>query len=316
MRSSEESTLRTVRPEAVSSASTFHGSSARRSSSSTPSAADRTDLWKAKFKMRSKPLFFKFKSGLPQASEHFRKVLLDEMRQHKAVVQRRSPADQAAFERRLSRTCKPARGQAASAEGPCAHGRHLERPQFEQARAASPRPSGGNSLSTQNSARCVLPVTSASKLRKSPSTMYGGQSLDGRWRKATSSSYRASMRASSTRGYWLVGPTYIPENRYDSDGWFCQNAIMLRSRSGRRRMGLSSTVAPPITMWLPPPVASRLPLKLNFSAVNRLRRASSSSNMLICSSSSQLLAGGRLISRTPGSGVTLKERSRGSAGGA
>ncbi len=67
------------------------------------------------------------------------------------------------------------------------------------------------------------------------------------------------MRASSTRGYWLVGPTYMPENRYDSDGWFCQNATMLRSRSGRRRKGLSSTVAPPITMWLPPPVAIWLP---------------------------------------------------------
>ena len=63
------------------------------------------------------------------------------------------------------------------------------------------------------------------------------------------------MRASSMRGDWLVGPTYIPENRYESDGWFCQNASMLRSRSGRRRKGLSSTVAPPITIWLPPPVA-------------------------------------------------------------
>ena len=49
---------------------------------------------------------------------------------------------------------------------------------------------------------------------------------------------------------------------------------MLRSRSGRRRKGLSSTVAPPITIWLPPPVARWLPLYANFSAVNRLRRAS------------------------------------------
>ena len=38
IRSSDESTLRTVRPETVSSASTFQGSRARRSSSSTPSA--------------------------------------------------------------------------------------------------------------------------------------------------------------------------------------------------------------------------------------------------------------------------------------
>ena len=41
-----------------------------------------------------------------------------------------------------------------------------------------------------------------------------------------------------------------------------------------------------------------------------------SSIVLICSSSSQLLAGGRLTSSTPGSGVTLNDRSRGSAGGA
>ncbi len=33
-----------------------------------------------------------------------------------------------------------------------------------------------------------------------------------------------------------------PENRYDIDGWFCQNPTMLRSRSGRRRNGLSSGV--------------------------------------------------------------------------
>ena len=32
-----------------------------------------------------------------------------------------------------------------------------------------------------------------------------------------------------------MGPTYIPENRYDSEGWFCQNVTMLRSRSGRRK---------------------------------------------------------------------------------
>ena len=30
-----------------------------------------------------------------------------------------------------------------------------------------------------------------------------------------------------------------PENRYDSDGWLCQYASRLRSRSGRRRNGES-----------------------------------------------------------------------------
>src|ERR1039457_3605523 len=137
--------------------------------------------------------------------------------------------------------------------------------------------------------------------------MLGGQSLAGKLPKATSNSYKASMRASSTRGHWLVGPTYMPEKRYESDGWFCQNVSMLRSRSGRRRRGLSNTVAPPITIWL----ASYA----NFSAVNRLWRASSKSTVLICWSSSQLLAGGRFTSRTPGSGVMLNDRNRGSEGG-
>src|ERR1700674_4583720 len=167
----------------------------------------------------------------------------------------------------------------------------------------------------QNSARCEFPVTATSRLRNNPSIMIGVQSSAGKLVKATSSSYKASMRASSTRGDWLVGPTYMPENRYESDGWFCQNASMLRSRSGRRRNGLSNTVAPPITIWLPPPVAIWLPSYANFSAVNRLWRASSNSTVLICSSSSQLLAGGRFTSRTPGSGVMLNDRNRGSEGG-
>ena len=42
-------------------------------------------------------------------------------------------------------------------------------------------------------------------------------------REARSPARRASRaRASSTRGAWLVGPMNRPENRYDSDGWFCQ----------------------------------------------------------------------------------------------
>src|SRR5580692_2175200 len=98
----------------------------------------------------------------------------------------------------------------------------------------------------QNSARCEFPVTSTNRLRNNPSIVVGRQSFAGKLLKATSSSYKASLRASSIRGDWLVGPTYIPEKRYESDGWFCQNVNMLRSRSGRRKNGLSSTVAPPI----------------------------------------------------------------------
>ena len=50
--------------------------------------------------------------------------------------------------------------------------------------------------------------------------------------------------------------------------------------------------------------------------VRRERRALSKTNVLIACNSSQLLAGGRFTSITPGSGVTLKNFNRGSAGGA
>ena len=66
----------------------------------------------------------------------------------------------------------------------------------------------------QNSARWVLPVTSMSRLRSVRSTTHGGVSLpDWIWEKAISSSGMLSLRASSTRGAWLVGPTNMPENR-------------------------------------------------------------------------------------------------------
>src|SRR5438552_1482201 len=102
-----------------------------------------------------------------------------------------------------------------------------------------------------HSTRCVLPVTSTRRLRKMRSTSQGEIDKETRrqgdketgapfsspcllvslspclapsgicW-KASSSSYRLSLRASSTRGAWLVGPTNRPEKRYDSDGWLCQ----------------------------------------------------------------------------------------------
>src|SRR5437667_9357195 len=117
----------------------------------------------------------------------------------------------------------------------------------------------------QNSARCVFPVTSMSRLRKIRSTSQGGTKGGagdppsplggspsgveevlpcglnaippggspggtGQWPvlprpscrsnslKAISSSYSESLRASSTRGCWLVGPINSPLNKNDSDG--------------------------------------------------------------------------------------------------
>ena len=71
----------------------------------------------------------------------------------------------------------------------------------------------------QNSLRWVLPVTSTRMLRSVRSTIQGGMSspwisrLRSISRSAISSSYSWSLRASSTRGAWLVGPMNMPENR-------------------------------------------------------------------------------------------------------
>ncbi len=52
------------------------------------------------------------------------------------------------------------------------------------------------------------------------STSQGGAGPSvGTCENASSSSWMESLRASSMRGAWLVGPTNRPENRYDSEGW-------------------------------------------------------------------------------------------------
>jgi hypothetical protein len=88
--------------------------------------------------------------------------------------------------------------------------------------------SGEYSLSMQNSARCVSPVTSTSTWRSARSTSQGGAALPSSRlcrsssASAISSSRTWSLRASSTRGAWLVGPMNRPENRYERDGWLFQ----------------------------------------------------------------------------------------------
>ena len=73
--------------------------------------------------------------------------------------------------------------------------------------------SGAYILSMLNSVRWVLPVTSARMLRNSRSVSQGGVSVPARiWPKAISSSVTLSMRASSMRGCWLVGPMNRPLN--------------------------------------------------------------------------------------------------------
>ena len=71
----------------------------------------------------------------------------------------------------------------------------------------------------QNSLRWVLPVTSTSTLRSVRSTTQGGivapySSLALKISPSAISSSRSwSLRASSTRGAWLVGPMKRPLNR-------------------------------------------------------------------------------------------------------
>ncbi len=90
---------------------------------------------------------------------------------------------------------------------------------------------------------------------------------------------------------------------------------MLRSRSGRRRNGLSAGTGPPSTMWLPPPVPVWRPSSMNFSVPRRVSRASSYSAVVFSVSSFHDSAGWMLTSMTPGSGVTANWPMRGSLGG-
>jgi len=79
---------------------------------------------------------------------------------------------------------------------------------------------------------------------------------------------------SSTRGAWLVGPMKMVENTYDRAGYSAVSD-QLRSRSGRRRKGLSDGVAPRSTKWLPPPVPVCRPSSMNFFRAEARLAASS-----------------------------------------
>src|ERR1022692_4948949 len=60
--------------------------------------SDRPDLRKAKLHVRSKPLLLEIIVSPPQLHEHIGKVAPDKMRQHKTVMERGAPTDQACFE--------------------------------------------------------------------------------------------------------------------------------------------------------------------------------------------------------------------------
>ena len=141
-------------------------------------------------------------------------------------------------------------------------------------------PSGEKSLSMQISARWVLPVTSTSRLRNSRSTSQGSGASPCAGRRhlrerdlqlvervvaGLVDARRLAGRADEQAGE-QVGERRVALPVQDQASF---------SRSGRRRNGLSSVVAPPTTTWLPPPVPVCRPSIMNLSAPRRHCRASS-----------------------------------------
>ena len=117
------------------------------------------------------------KPGRILLGDDVREILLDEVRQHEAVVQLGAPARQPRRLRRArARSAPPASAAAAAAPGSCARAAAFRRRASPAGPAGRSAPSGEYSLSMQNSARCVLPVTSISRLRNSRSTSHGGHS--------------------------------------------------------------------------------------------------------------------------------------------
>ena len=158
---------------------TCQGSSAWRSSTSAPRAAKSPYLGKRNSKCGANQSAAQrvarraFCSAITS-----REILLDEVRQHEAVVQFGAPARQPrGLVGRAARSAPPASAAAAAAPGSCAHAAASRRRAAPAGRSRPVGPSGEYSLSMQNSARCVLPVTSISRLRNSRSTSHGGHSL-------------------------------------------------------------------------------------------------------------------------------------------
>ena len=78
---------------------------------------------------------------------------------------------------RRARTARRARAAAVAAPGSSARAAASRTPAARPARAGRTAMSGEYSLSMQNSARCVLPVTSISRWRKTRSTSHGGHGV-------------------------------------------------------------------------------------------------------------------------------------------
>ena len=129
--------------------------------------------WETELEMRREPFRLERIARIAQFVEHIVEILLDEIRQHEAIVQLGAPAREPlgsygvcqnlAISARNSNCCV----RLMRACGGISNARNSSRPWRPFG------PSGEYSLSMQNSARCVLPVTSISRLRSNRSTSQG-----------------------------------------------------------------------------------------------------------------------------------------------
>ena len=132
------------------------------------------DLRKAKLEVRHEPVQLEGVAGLPQIVDDFGEILPHEMRQHEPVVQNRPPAGQRVFIGLFqNRAIKP-RSNNCCTRLICGCG-GISKPRSSTSPSRPDAESGEYSLSMQNSARCVLPVTSISRCRNNRSTSQGGQ---------------------------------------------------------------------------------------------------------------------------------------------
>ena len=172
--------------------------------------------------MRREPLGLERVAGASQIVEHVAEVLRHEVRQHEAIVQRRAPAHR----RRGGTACRQNDATSAAQQELLrqAHARvrrHLERAQLEQPLPPAGAVGAEELVDAQLGAVGVagdVDQQVAEDAIDQPRRRRRPPALASICRNAISSSSMLSWRASSTRGAWLVGPTNMPENRYDSDG--------------------------------------------------------------------------------------------------
>ena len=214
------------RQRAPSSPSTCHGSSAWRSVDVGCARADSSPATrKRNSKCGSNHSDVKRVSGRRQLRDDIVEIQLHEVRQQKAIVQLSAPAREGdvaygscqkrATSARSSNCC----ARLIRACGGISNARSSMSPQPPR------RASGEYSLSMQNSARCVLPVTSTSRLREHPideprrtGALPGGKLL----RKRSRARARVVPSLVDTRRLAVGSDETGPRTDTTATGWLCQ----------------------------------------------------------------------------------------------